>query len=247
VAGSEAVIEIRPLSALAEFAAAVSLQQRIWGFADIDVLPVRFFVVASRIGGQVWGAYDSGEMVGFCLAVPGVQPGGRAYWHSHILGVLRDYRDAGVGRQMKLRQRQDALERGFDLVDWTFDPLDIKNAYFNIERLGAIVRRYSENQYGAASGPLFAGLPTDRCVAEWWIASPRVEAVIAGEKRERAIEERIAVPADMEILRRDNPQRAREIQQCNAERFQRAFQQGLAVTGFERTEAEGVYLLERWP
>ena len=247
MAGSEGVIEIRPLFALAEFAAAVELQRRIWGFADSDVLPVRFFVVASRIGGQVWGAYQSAEMVGFCLAIPGVHPGGRAYWHIHMLGVLPEYRDAGVGSRLKLRQRLDALERGFDLVDWTFDPLDIKNAYFNIERLGVIVRRYSENQYGAASGPLFAGLPTDRCIAEWWIATPRVEAIIAGERRERRIEERIAVPADIERVRRDNPERAREIQQCNAEKFQRAFRQGLAVTGFERTEAAGVYLLERWP
>ncbi len=241
------MIEIRPLFALAEFAAAVELQRRIWGFADSDVLPVRFFVVASRIGGQIWGAYQSAEMVGFCMAIPGIQPGGRAYWHSHMLGVLPAYRDAGAGRCLKLRQRLDALERGFDLVDWTFDPLEIKNAYFNIERLGAIVRRYSENQYGAASGPLFAGLPTDRCIAEWWIGSPRVEAILASKKPERRVEERIAVPADIDQLRRDNPERAREIQRCNAEKFQRAFGQGLAVTGFERTETEGVYLLERWP
>jgi len=241
------VIEIRPLFALAEFAVAVELQQRIWGFADMDTLPVRFFVVASRIGGQIWGAYESQEMVGFCIAIPGAQPDGRAYWHSHMLGVLPEYRDAGVGRRLKLRQRLDALERGFDLVEWTFDPLDIKNAYFNIERLGAIVRRYSENQYGAGSGPLFAGLPTDRCNAEWWIRSPRVEAVIACEKRERRAEQRIAVPSDIDRLRHENPERAREIQRCNAEKFQRAFGQGLAVTGFERIEAAGVYLLERWP
>jgi predicted GNAT superfamily acetyltransferase len=247
VAGSERVIEIRPLFALAEFAAAVELQRRIWGFADIDALPVRFFVVASQIGGRIWGAYCGGEMVAFCLAIPAVLPAGRAYWHSHMLGVLPEYRDAGVGRRLKLRQRLDALERGFDLIDWTFDPLDIKNAYFNIERLGAIIRRYAENEYGAASGPLFAGLPTDRSIAEWWIASPRVEAVIAGEKRDRHVEERIAVPADIERVRRENLEQAREIQQCNAEKFQRAFGQGLAVTGFERTEAAGVYLLERWP
>jgi len=247
VAGSERVIEIRPVFALAEFAAAVELQQRIWGFTDIDTLPVRFFVVAGKIGGQIWGAYDTGKMIAFCLAIPGVAPDGRAYWHSHMLGVLPEYRDGGVGRRMKLRQRQDALERGFDLVEWTFDPLDLKNAYFNLERLGTIVRRYSENQYGAASGPLFAGLPTDRANAEWWIRSARVEAILARAERGRHVEERIAVPADIERLRHENPERAREVQQSNARKFQRAFAQGLAVTGFERTEAAGVYLLERWP
>jgi predicted GNAT superfamily acetyltransferase len=247
VAGSERVTEIRPLFALAEFADVVELERRIWGFAETDVLPVRFCVVATRIGGQILGAYRGEEMVGFCLTLPGVQAGGRAYWHSHMLGVLPEYRDAGVGRGIKLRQRKDALELGFDLVDWTFDPLDVKNAYFNIERLGAIIRRYSENQYGAASGPLFAGLPTDRCIAEWWIGSPRVEAILGGEKREWHVEERVAVPVDIDRLRRENPERAREIQRCNAEKLQRAFQQGLAVTGFERTETAGVYLLERWP
>jgi len=241
------VIEVRPLFALADFAATVELQQRIWGFADMDTLPVRFFVVATHIGGRVWGAYQSGQMVGFCLAVPGVQPDGRAYWHSHMLGVLPEYRDHGVGRQLKLRQRRDALERGFDLVEWTFDPLDIKNAYLNLDRLGAIVRNYSENRYGAASGPLFGGLPTDRCIAEWWIASPRVEAILACQQPERRVEERIAVPADMERVRRENPGQAREIQRSNAAKFQRAFERGLAVTGFERSEAAGVYLLERWP
>jgi predicted GNAT superfamily acetyltransferase len=246
VAGSEEVSEIRPLSALAEFSEALELQQRIWGFGDRELLPLRFFVVANRIGGQVFGAYDEGEMVGFCLAIPGLKPEGRPYLHSHMLGVLPEYRNTGLGRRLKLRQRVDALAHGLDLVEWTFDPLEAKNAFFNIERLGAVVRRYAENEYGATSSPLHGGLPTDRCVAEWWIRSPRVDALMSGEKLAHHAEECISVPADMDRIKRENPQRAGEIQRSNAARFHACFERGLAVTGFERTATEGVYLLERW-
>jgi predicted GNAT superfamily acetyltransferase len=246
VAGSEKVSEIRPLSAHAEFSEALELQQSIWGFGDRELLPLRFFVVANRIGGQVFGAYDAGRMVGFCLAVPGLKPDARPYLHSHMLGVLPEYRNTGLGRRLKLRQRVDALARGLDLVEWTFDPLEAKNAFFNIERLGAIVRHYAENEYGATSSPLHAGLPTDRCVAEWWIRSARVDSVMSGEKLSHHVEERIAVPADIDQIKREDPQRAREIQRANAARFQTCFERGLAVTGFERTATEGVYLLEPW-
>jgi predicted GNAT superfamily acetyltransferase len=243
VAGSEAVIAIRPLLALAEYSEAVELQQCVWAFADSDVVPLPLFVVAGKTGGQVFGAYDGGRMVGFCLAFAGVKSGGQVFLHSHMLAVLPAYRDAGLGRRLKLRQRDDALARGIELVEWTFDPLQIKNAFFNIERLGAIVRQYDENEYGATSSPLHGGLPTDRCVAEWWIGSSRVDAVLAGRERPRRIEERIAVPADIDQLRRNDPARAREIQRANAERFLDGFRRGLAVIGFERGADGGTYLL----
>jgi len=246
VAGSQALIEIRPLSALGELAEAFEIQRAVWGFSDAELLPLRFFVVTTNIGGQVFGAYHNGHMVGFCHAVPGRQRDGRPFLHSHMLGVLPQFRDAGVGRRLKLRQRVDALAHGIELIEWTFDPLEIKNAYFNIERLGAIVRRYSENHYGATFSHLHGGLPTDRCIAEWWIASPRVEALLAGEKPVHHAHERIAVPIAIDSLRREDPARAREIQRANAARFQECFARGLAVTGFERTPSAGMYLLEPW-
>jgi predicted GNAT superfamily acetyltransferase len=143
-----------------------------------------------------------------------------------MLGVLPEYRNAGVGRQLKIRQRDDALARSIDLIEWTFDPLDVKNAHFNIERLGATVRRYLRNQYGVSSSVLHGGLPTDRLVAEWWIARPRsrVEAI-----------ERIQVPADIET--------ARTKQAEIAGQFERGFAGGLAVVGFEDTS----YLLGALP
>lgn len=247
MAGCEEVIEIRALSQLDAFEEVERVQQSVWGFADRELLPARFIVVVNRIGGQVFGAYDAGKLVGFCLAVPGLKPDGCPYLHSHMLAVLPEYRNAGVGRSLKLRQRSDALARGLGLIEWTFSPLELKNAFLNIERLGAIVRRYLENQYGISSSPLDGGLPTDRCVAEWWIATPRVEAAVAGEKPAPRFVERITVPADIARIRREQPERAREIQRTNAERFQDCFARGLAVTGFQRAAADGVYLLEPWP
>ena len=237
------MIAIRRLFALAEFSEAVKLQQCVWGFPDSELLPLRFFVVANRIGGQVFGAYQADRMIGFCLAIPGVKSGGIPYLHSHMLGVLPAYRNAGVGRRLKLEQRADALTRGIQLVEWTFDPLEIKNAFFNIERLGVIVRRYEENEYGTSSSPLHGGLPTDRCVAEWWIGSPRVEKVLAGEQPNRQTAERISLPAEISRLRTEDPARAREIQRANAARFQDCFARGLSVVGFERSATEGTYLL----
>jgi predicted GNAT superfamily acetyltransferase len=243
------VIEIRQLCQFEEFQEAVRLQQTIWGFADAEMLPLRSFVVCGKIGGQLFGAYDGDEMVAFCIAVPGIKPGPRPYLHSHMLGVLPAYQNTGIGRRVKLRQREEALHRGIELIEWTFDPLELKNAFFNIERLGAVARRYSENQYGVTASPLHGGLPTDRCIAEWWIDSPRVRAVLSGEAVARRGEEaeRIVFPSDIARIRSQDPGRAREIQKANGEKFQRAFERGLAVTGFERSETEGTYLLEPWP
>lgn len=245
--GAGGMIETRALTAQEEFAEAVRLQQRIWGFEEIELLPVRLFVVATKVGGQAFGAFDGGRMVAFCLAIPGLKPGGGTYLHSHMLGVLPGYRNAGVGRLLKLEQRKDAIERGIALIEWTFDPLEFKNAYFNMERLGAIVRRYVFNQYGTTSSHLHGGLPTDRCVAEWWVADPRVEAILDGTPLQRPlIEARIVVPTAVSALRQSDPKAAREIQRRAGDEFTEYFRRGLAVVGFERSEETGTYLLGTW-
>ena len=168
---------IRKCHSLDEMSACVALQKEVWNFTDADLIPLRMFVVAEKIGGQVIGGFDDGKMVAFAFSLPGVR-GGRSYLHSQMLAVRREYRNAGLGRQIKLLQRQDALAQGFELIEWTFDPLEIKNSYLNIERLGAIARRYNVNQYGITSSPLQGGLPSDRLVAEWWLKSKRVENLL---------------------------------------------------------------------
>ncbi len=245
MAGSEAQvapsipqIEIRRLTRLEEFEPVYEMQKTIWKYEDYDMIPLRFFVVVVKVGGHVFGAFDGTQLVGFCFAIPGIKKDGHPYLHSHMLGVLPEYRNARVGSRLKLRQKEDALARGIERIEWTFDPLELKNAFLNVAKLGAIIRTYSDNLYGSTSSPLHGGLPTDRCTAEWWLRrEPHTPAASA---------ERIAYPADITQIRATDPPRARRIQQENARRFQDAFARGLAVTGFEATATEGVYLLEPW-
>src|SRR5947209_20192840 len=174
-------LELRRCHGIEEFGACVLLQKEVWNFSDAELVPLRMFVVADKVGGQVMGAFEGNSMVGFALSVPGTRSG-HIYLHSHMLAVRKDYRNAGLGRRLKLMQREDALSRGIELIEWTFDPLEIKNAYLNIEKLGSIARRYNINQYGITSSPLQGGLPSDRLIAEWWLKSKRVERLLAEGK-----------------------------------------------------------------
>ena len=231
------MIDIRPLITPDEFRQAVQLQKLTWGFEDIELIPVRVFVTASHVGGQTIGAYDGKRMAGFCLSIPGIKPRAVSYLHSHMLAVLPEYRNAGLGRQLKLAQRDDALRRGIELMEWTFDPFETKNAYFNIERLGAIVARFVPNMYGVTSSPLHGGLPTDRCVAQWWLGSQRVDSILNGGSNLCDAPVRVLVPAV----------RTAESQAELSAALARHLDSGLAVTGFERTESGGSYLLQPWP
>ncbi len=246
-------LQIHQLATIPEFTRVVELQREIWGFADVELLPRRLFVVASKIGGQLLGAFDGEKMVAFCLCIPGLKPGGKAYLHSHMLGVLPPYRNTGLGRRMKLMQREYALANDIDLIEWTFDPLEIKNAFFNIERLGAVVRRYTHNQYGMTSSHLHGGLPTDRLTAEWWLRSSRVTAACseAGSETSDTLDAgepaaTISVPSDIDTLRKEQPVAARQTQERVSRDFDAAFAADLTVTGFRRDSQAGTYLLNRW-
>ena len=239
-------LSLRSCHSVGEFRQALQLQKDIWNWTDIELVPVRLFVVAEKIGGHVLGAFSGNDMVGFAYGLPGVR-GKHTYLHSHMLGVREDYRNTGLGRALKFFQRELALEQGFDLIEWTFDPLEIKNAYLNIEKLGAIARRYTVNQYGITTSPLQGGLPTDRLIAEWWIRSRRMQSVL-DEGRHPAISvvETIDVPSKIYEWK-SNPEtksKAAEIQARNRDRFQSAFGRGLGVIGYERdTSGNGKFLL----
>jgi len=167
-----------------------------------------------------------------------------------MLAVLPEYRNAGLGRRLKLFQRDEGVARGFELIEWTFDPLEIKNAYLNIERLGAIARRYHVNQYGITSSPLQGGLPTDRLLAEWWLKSKRVETLLVNEASTPfQTLKTISVPAQIYEWKASSStkERAREVLDCNRQDFLQAFSDGLAVLGYQRDEAgNGKFLLGRW-
>jgi len=244
-----------------ELEACVQLQIETWGYDDSDVIPRKAFLVGQKIGGQVIGAFDTDlpgaapeghpeSLVGFAMSLPGVKTGAgepQAYLHSHMLAVRDSYRNRGLGAELKLEQRREALSRNIRLMEWTFDPVEIKNAHLNIHKLGAVVRRYYVNFYGVSSSRLQGGLPTDRLVAEWNLDSPRVTAILDGRSPTAyAISERIEVPASIYLWKASDKDRERAIavQLENRRRFQEAFARGLAVLGFVRDEdGNGVFEL----
>jgi predicted GNAT superfamily acetyltransferase len=235
-------IEVRHCSNLAEYEECVRLQHAVWG--EEIAVPSALFVVAHHTGGQVVGAFHDTKMAGFTLALAAMRAG-KPFLHSHMTAVLPEFRDRGIGRRLKLFQRQDALKLGIDLIEWTFDPLDLKNAHFNLVRLGAVSRRCIPNCYGVTESPLHGGLPTDRLIAEWWLASERVKSVLADDVRPmKASPERVPIPADFAEVKENDRAAAAQIQTEVREQFQKWFAKGYAATGVESREGVTDYLLE---
>ncbi len=244
-------IAVRHCRTVAEFDQCVALEHLTWG--DQIVVPSAMFVVAQETGGQILGAFEktapgvAEKLVGFLMAVAGIH-GQQMFLHSHMTAVLSEYQNRGIGRQLKLAQRDDALARGIALVEWTFDPLEIRNAYFNIVRLGAVMRRFIPNCYGVTDSPLHAGLPTDRLVAEWWVGSAWVGSIVAGTAQKpvqkKGAVERVALPADVGEIKRQDRAAALRIQSDVREKFQKLFAEGYTVTGFETGARKVNYVLE---
>lgn len=240
---------LRNCTTLEEFHLCVALQREVWGFSDAELVPLRIFSLAPKIGGQVVGAWTGETFVGFAMAIPGNRYG-HPYLHSHMVAVKEGYRNNGLGRKLKLFQRDDAIARGYELMEWTFDPLEIKNAYFNLERLGAIARRYNVNQYGITNSPLQGFLPTDRLVAEWWMNSERVKTLLAtGSHSGFQVEEVVEVPHQIYVWKADPAARAKaeEVQARNRDLLQSAFSRGLVCLGYEHDAiGNGRFQLGRW-
>src|ERR1700729_432413 len=198
-------VVIRPCVGFEELSACVQLQVEVWGYGDRDVMPRRLFIVSKSIGGQVMGAFDTSlpgagsegnaeSLIGFAMALPGIAQR-RPYLHSHMLAVNPDYRNRGIGRRLKLFQREEALARGIKRMEWTFDPLEIKNSFLNIAKLGTIVRRYEPNFYGVSSSRLHGEVPTDRLLTEWWLDSNWVCCALSGKPASTpSLEQEISVP-----------------------------------------------------
>ncbi|MGB8674347.1 MAG: hypothetical protein WCD27_08340 [Candidatus Acidiferrales bacterium] len=258
-----ATFEIRALHSLADFEQCVRVQRIVWG-EDL-VVPSAIFVVAHHTGGLSAAAFDAGRMIGFTLALagrrdfasaqPGPPPVSVPLLHSHMAAVLPEYQNSGVGRRLKFFQREESLRQGIALIEWTFDPLELRNAHFNFNRLGAIARRYIPDCYGITESPLHAGLPTDRLVAEWWLDSPRVRnhaardaspdlptAASAYSGPAPAIE-RVTYPAHIRDSRSADPTAATRTQSEARDAFERLFSHGYAAVAVESRGDQVDYLL----
>ena len=191
-------ITYRDLTTLEEFARVVDLERKIWGPGYDEVVPVPILAVTVKRGGILIGAFDDSRaagagppsepgqapapdldrMIGFVYSLAGIKHGKPTQW-SHMLGVVDAFRSAGVGRELKLLQRQRTLAMGLDLIEWTYDPMQAMNAHLNFAKLGVVVEEYEENIYGESSSLLHRGTPTDRFVAEWRLREPHVARRIA--------------------------------------------------------------------
>jgi predicted GNAT superfamily acetyltransferase len=188
-------IAYRHLTTLDDFAGVVELERVIWGPGYDEVVPVPILAVTVMRGGILIGAFDErrsghdqatttddqrSHLIGFVYSIAGIKHGQPTQW-SHMLGVLDEFRSAGVGRELKLLQRQRALAMELGLIEWTYDPMQAMNAHLNFARLGVVAEEYEVNVYGTSSSPLHRGNPTDRFVAEWKIDDARVERRLGGE------------------------------------------------------------------
>jgi predicted GNAT superfamily acetyltransferase len=225
-------IVVRKCAGIEEFQQCVALQREIWGEEDIEVEPATLFVVATKTGGQVLGAFDGERLVGYTLALVGL-----------------DYRDRGVGRRLKLFQREEALGRGIRLVVWTFDPLETRNAHFNLNRLGAIARKYLPNLYGLTTSPLHMGLPTDRLWVEWQLDSARVVGAVSDlvtEPKVASFAERIELPAELDQWKQSDMAEVARVQARIRQEFSAWFARGYAAMGVRKSPEGAAYLLAPW-
>jgi predicted GNAT superfamily acetyltransferase len=197
---------LRDLTTLEDCRAVVALEKEVWGYTDAeDVVPAPVLIVTIKRGGVLIGAFEGERMVGFVYSLPGIKAGKVMQW-SHMLGVTSDRRNSGLGRTLKLAQREKTLSLGLDLVEWTFDPMQALNAHLNFARLGVLSDEYEVNIYGESSSALHRGAPTDRLVAQWRLRSPIVEqCVLEGRRPIRTPAEAAALPAANRLDRRSGP------------------------------------------
>jgi len=260
-------IIIREIDSISEMKALEKLQKDVWGWDDLDTMPLMNFIVTREVGGVLIGAFDGKTPVGFCFGFVGAHHG-QIIFHSHMLAVLPQFREHGIGHKLKLAQREHALEKGFTCITWTFDPLQSPNAYLNFTKLGVVANDYRINFYGEkTSSALHQFIGTDRLWINWFLESERVRKRLKsgadvepsreelekhvslvkmapdGSPRTRAMVDRdhllIDVPADIGVLQQQNPELAVAWRNATRAAFTDALAAGYTVEEFYRIEREG--------
>jgi predicted GNAT superfamily acetyltransferase len=244
-------IQIRECVTLDELTACVELQREVFGLPDIEISPVRHLIVSRSAGGFILGAFDGDDLVGFVLSVPAFLRNERAFY-SHMTAVKRSFQSSGIGSNLKWAQRSEALARGVRFLKWTFEPWRARNAYFNLEKLGAVVSEYHPNFYGidytsASVGEVPIGLASDRLFAEWRLECDKVAKLAAGDgytEAEPASLE-ISVTPDWSSLVAADATAAIAEQARLRDEFEAAFAAGMIARGFARDNENPRYLLYR--
>jgi predicted GNAT superfamily acetyltransferase len=242
-------IEIRECATVDELSACVQLQRDVFALPEIEISPVRHFIVTRNAGGWTLGAFIDGKLAGFVLSVPAYLRGERAYY-SHMTAVSNEFQGLGIGAKLKWAQRERALTEGVKYIKWTFEPAKARNAHFNLEKLGAVVREFQSNFYGTdystqGSKGENIGLASDRLFAEWRLESEKVCSLAAGGAyiEPRTIKREILIPANWRELVRTDPETAVAEQVRIKYEFEAAFAVEMVCRGFRRDAAAPKYLL----
>jgi predicted GNAT superfamily acetyltransferase len=242
-------IKIREVLSVEELAECITLQKQVFATPDLEISPVRHLIVTKEAGGFTLGAFAGEKLVGFVLSVPMFRGDGRAFY-SHMTAVKKDFQNFGIGAHLKWAQRARALSEGVNYIKWTFQPVQARNAFFNLERLGVIIKGYKPNFYGtdystSAEQTKAVGLDSDRLFAEWNLEGEKVKKLANGEKftEKDKIVRAIEIPNDWNNLVKNNPQKAIAEQAKIKQEFQTAFAEGLVCRAFQRSETNPRYLL----
>ena len=266
-------IDIRECIAIDDLDHCILLQREVFGLPDLEISPRRHLIVSRQAGGWTLGAFigqgADQRLVGFVHTLAGVREGHEIFGYSHMMAVAADYQNRGVGARLKWSQRARALAEGKRFIKWTWDPLQARNAYFNLNRLGVTVSSYAANFYGTdyatstalkrgETGEPGPGIDSDRLFADWQLESRRVvqlannregasappSSTSAGQPQtELQPSATIDIPTDWTRLCKENPVQAKQEQLRVRREFQQAFAAGLIAAGFERSTEQPRYLL----
>jgi predicted GNAT superfamily acetyltransferase len=243
LAARRAGVTVRELDRLDEMRVAADLFCRVWNADSPDqVLNTSTMRAMAHAGNYVVGAYRDGTMIGAVVAFLGPD-----HLHSHVAGVEPGGQGAGVGYALKVHQRAWTLARGLPEVRWTFDPLVRRNAYFNLQKLGACATEYLVDFYGPMADGINAGDATDRLYARWVLAAPPAVQAARGrpvDAPKSAVSRLVEVPPDIEALRASDPRTAADWRYAVREALDGPLRDGWRIAGITR---DGFYVLDPPP
>lgn len=243
---------IRECTTIDDLDNCISLQREAFGLPDLEISPRRHLIVSRQAGGWTLGAFLGERLVGFVHHLAAVRPNNEVYGYSHMMAVAKDVQNLGIGARLKWAQRERALSEGRDFIKWTWDPMQARNAHFNLNRLGVVADTYGDNFYGtdynldpAQRQDQRPGLQSDRLFANWYLNSHRVRALAMGQNQDISSNSvgSVAVPADWSAMIKNDVIRARHEQERVRSEFKTAFAKGLVCAAFERGEERSKYLL----
>lgn len=243
-------IIIRECTEINEFYKCIEIQRKVFASPELEISPVRHFIVSKNAGGFTLGAFAGEKLTGFVLSNAGISADGKSFFYSHMTAVSDEFQNCGIGARLKWAQRDEALKRGVNFIKWTFQPVQARNAFFNLEKLGARVREYRANFYGTDYSTTSEqaekiGLDSDRLFADWHLENEKVKALANGEEFEElgAAVWKIEIPNDWNLLVKTNPSKAIAEQMRIKNEFTAAFAENLLAKSFVRSKTNPHFLL----